>query len=92
MHEQSSADCETWRQLGRHIVRMQNGLTLVYLTLRDERELGIPLTPETARKLEGYACWASQRRLPPTLKKVLAKTWGVRGGGPILTHGIEAKR
>jgi len=78
MHEQSSADCETWRQLGRHIVRMQNGLTLVYLTLRDERELGIPLTPETARKLEGYACWGSCFSTPPAadLEKSSCKNVG----------------
>jgi hypothetical protein len=29
----------------------------VHGTLHDERERGIPLTPETARKLEGWARW-----------------------------------
>jgi|SRR5262245_14552793 len=63
--EQLPADCETWRHLRRHIVRMQNALTLVYLMLRDERELGIPLTADTARKLEGYARWGSCDSTPP---------------------------
>ena len=57
--EQLPADCETWRQLRRHIVRMHSTLTLVHITLRDERKRGIPLTPETGRKLEGYARWGS---------------------------------
>jgi hypothetical protein len=57
--DRSPADCETWRQLRRHIVRMRDALTLVYITLREERKRGIPLTAETGRKLEGWAHWGS---------------------------------
>jgi len=46
-----------WRQLRRHIVRMNDALTLVHSTLRAERELGIALSEETAHKIEGYARW-----------------------------------
>jgi hypothetical protein len=30
-------------------------LTLVQTTLREERDRGVPLSADTARKLEGYA-------------------------------------
>jgi hypothetical protein len=53
--DQPPAGCNEWRELKRHIVRMRDGLTLVHVTLREERERGIPLTAETARKLEGWA-------------------------------------
>src|SRR5215475_11668997 len=57
--DQSPADCEMWRQLRRHIVRMKTALHLVHLTLREERGRGMPLTAETGRKLEGWACWGT---------------------------------
>jgi hypothetical protein len=53
--DQSPADCNRWHELKRHLVRMKDALDLVETTLREERERGIPLTAETARKLEGYA-------------------------------------
>jgi len=46
-----------WRQLKRHIMRMNDALDLVHTTLRVERELGISLSQDTARKIEGYARW-----------------------------------
>jgi hypothetical protein len=46
-----------WHQLKRHIMRMQDALSLVQTTIRVERELGIAPSEETARKLEGYARW-----------------------------------
>ena len=58
-HDQSAVDCETWRQLRRHIVRMNTALHLVRVTLREERERGIPLTAETGRKLEGWTLWGA---------------------------------
>ena len=70
--DQLPADCETWRQLRRHIVRMHSALILVYMTLRDERERGLPLTKETGRKLERYARWGSV----PTKTTQLAKEGG----------------
>jgi hypothetical protein len=60
--DQSPTDRNDWRDLKRHIARMRDGLTLVHVTLREERERGIPLTAETARKLEGWARWG---RCPP---------------------------
>ena len=60
--DQHPAGRNEWRELKRHIVRMRDGLTLVHVTLREERERGIPLTAETARKLEGWARWG---RCPP---------------------------
>jgi hypothetical protein len=43
---------EHWCEVKRHIARMMGGLTLVEMTLREERERGIPISEETARKLE----------------------------------------
>jgi len=63
--DQSPADCETWRQLRRRIVRMKTALALVYVTLREERERDIPLTAETTRKLEGWAHWGLCSSTPP---------------------------
>src|SRR5262249_49786051 len=60
--DQSPADRNDWRELKPHIVRMRDGLTLVHVTLREERERGISLTAETAHKLEGWARWG---RCPP---------------------------
>jgi hypothetical protein len=56
--DQSPADVERWRELKRHIARMLGALALIDITLRDERERGIPLSElseETARKLEKHA-------------------------------------
>src|SRR5262249_41199678 len=61
-NDQSPANRNDWRELKHHIVRMRDGLTLVHVTLREERERGISLTAETARKLEGWARWG---RYPP---------------------------
>lgn len=58
-NDQLPADCDAWHQLRRHVVRMNTALVLVYVTLREERESGIPLTPETGRKLEGWARWGA---------------------------------
>jgi len=49
------AHLEHWREVKRHIARMMGGLTLVEMTLREERERGIPIAEEAVRKLEGYA-------------------------------------
>jgi hypothetical protein len=46
--DQSPADRNDWRELKRHIVRMKDALTLVHVTLREERERGIPQSAETA--------------------------------------------
>jgi len=56
-NDQAPADRNDWRELKRHIVRMKTTLTLVHLTLREERERGVSLTAQTARKLEGYTRW-----------------------------------
>jgi hypothetical protein len=87
--DQSPADRETWLQLRRHIVRMRDALSLMYITLREERECSIPLMAEKACQLEGWARWGSgltavpkptwaQKLLSQTLRRALAKTWGVR--------------
>jgi len=55
--DQSPADRNDWRELKRRIVRMKDALELVYITLSEERQRGIPVTAETARKLEGWARW-----------------------------------
>jgi hypothetical protein len=52
--DQLPADRDRWRELLRRIVRMKDALNLVRTTLRKERKRGIPPTPDTARKLEGY--------------------------------------
>jgi hypothetical protein len=52
---------DEWRELKRHIRRMRCALGLVRTTLRVERELGIPLSDETARKVEGYVRWPLDR-------------------------------
>jgi hypothetical protein len=49
------AHVEHWREVKRHIARMMGGLTLVEMTLREERERGIPITEEAVQKLESYA-------------------------------------
>jgi hypothetical protein len=49
------ADADRWRELKRYIVRMEDALDVVHTTLREQRERGIALTADTARKLEGYA-------------------------------------
>jgi hypothetical protein len=51
----SPADADRWRELKRHVIRMKDALDLVHTTLREERERGIPLSADTASKLEGYA-------------------------------------
>jgi hypothetical protein len=48
---------DDWHQIKRHITRMRCALGFVRTTLRVERRLGIPLSEETARKIEGYADW-----------------------------------
>jgi hypothetical protein len=58
-----------WRQLKRHIVCMQDALSLVHTTLHMERELGIALSEDTARKIEGYARWALAKMDPKRLPK-----------------------
>jgi hypothetical protein len=45
---QSPVDCDRWRKLRRHIMRMKRALDLVQVTL------GEPLAPETAAKIGGY--------------------------------------
>jgi hypothetical protein len=52
---QLPANRDRWRELLRRIVRMNDALELVRTTLRDERKRGIPLTPDTARKVEKHA-------------------------------------
>jgi hypothetical protein len=53
--DMSPADVDRWRALKYHIVRMKDALDLVEISLREERERGIPITAETSRKIEGYA-------------------------------------
>jgi hypothetical protein len=53
--DQLPADAARWRELKRQLIRMKDALDLVQTTLREERERGIPLSADTARKLEGYA-------------------------------------
>jgi hypothetical protein len=81
--EQLPADCASWRHFN-HIVRLQNALTLAYLTLRDERELGIPLTADIAQARGvgalGIVLLRDQpgrRAQPPAadLGKILKKLW-----------------
>jgi hypothetical protein len=52
--DQLSADAARWREFRRSVIRMKDALDLVQTTLRKEREQGVPLTADTARKLEGY--------------------------------------
>jgi hypothetical protein len=53
--DQLPADAARWREFRRSVIRMKDALDLVQTTLRKEREQGVPLTADTARKLEGYA-------------------------------------
>jgi exopolysaccharide production protein ExoZ len=52
-----------WRTLKRHIIRMKYGLDLVETTLREERECGIAITEETARKRRRPSRRASRRAM-----------------------------
>ena len=68
--DQSPAERNDWRELKRHIVRMKDALTLV-MTVREERERGIWLMADTARKLEGWARWGAGpvKNPPPRMIK-----------------------
>jgi hypothetical protein len=52
--DQLPADAMRWRELRHSVIRIKDALDLVQTTLRKEREQGVPLTADTARKLEGY--------------------------------------
>ena len=51
----SPADADRWQELKRHITRMRTSLDLVATSIAKMRELGMPLTDDEARKIEGYA-------------------------------------
>jgi hypothetical protein len=51
----SPADADRWQELKRHITRMRTSLDLVVTSISKMRELGIPMTDDEARKVEGYA-------------------------------------
>jgi hypothetical protein len=50
----SLADADGWKELKRHITRMRSSLSLVATSIAKMRELGMPLTDDEARKIEGY--------------------------------------
>ena len=49
------ADADRWRELKRHITCKRISLDLVVTSTSKLRELGMPMTDDEARKLEGYA-------------------------------------
>ena len=52
--DQLPADGARWREFRRSVIRMKDALDPVQTTLREERERGVALIADTARKLEGY--------------------------------------
>jgi hypothetical protein len=56
--DHTPVDVDRWRELKGHIARMLGALFLIDITLRDERERGIPLSDlseEMVRKIEKHA-------------------------------------
>jgi hypothetical protein len=51
----SPADKDRWKELKRHVTRMRSSLGLVVTSISKMRELGMPMTDDEARKIEGYA-------------------------------------
>ena len=51
----SPADQDRWQELKRHITRMRRSLSLVVTSVSKMRELGMPMTDDEVRKIEGYA-------------------------------------
>ena len=50
----SPADADCWKELKGRIARMAGALFLIEITLRDGYTPGMPITSETARKLERH--------------------------------------
>jgi hypothetical protein len=50
----SPADADRWREMKRQVTRMRSSLSLVATSIAKMRELGMPMTDDEARKIEGY--------------------------------------
>jgi len=70
--DQSPVDCETWRHLRRHIVRMNTALHLVRVTLREEREPGIPLHGKDRAQARGVGTLGRGSLAPRSGSKIPA--------------------
>jgi hypothetical protein len=51
----SPADADRWRELKRHITPMLSSLSLVATSISRMRDVGMPMTDDETRKIEGYA-------------------------------------